>query len=118
MEKEYRMNRKLLCVNAILFFVIPIFIFGLISAFDVDPTVSKQENRTLKAMPDLTFKTLLNGDFTQDFDDYYSDTFPYRDGFIEIGNWVSKLLTQNNGKDNIVIINRKGTDDSGGESAK
>lgn len=118
MGKDYRMNRRFFCFYAILFFVIPIFVLGLISAFDVDPTVSEKENRALKSMPELSFKTLLNGDFTKDFDDYYSDTFPYRDGFIDIGNFVSKVLTQNNGKDNIVIINRKGTDDSGGEEAK
>lgn len=118
MEKEYRMNRKFFCFYAILFFVIPIFVLGLISAFDVDPTISEKENRTLKTMPELSIKTLLNGDFTQGFDNYYSDTFPYRDGFIDIGNFVSKILTQTNGKDNIVIINRKGTDDSGGEASK
>ncbi len=115
---EFRMNRKRLSKLAVILFVIPIIILGFISLVDRDKTVSAEENRTLKKKPEFSFASLLSGNYTKEFDEYYSDTFPGRSGFMKISKTITAFFTQNSaGTDDIVIINHEGDkNDFAGES--
>lgn len=107
MEKEYRMNFNIFSRISVALFIIPIIIIGAISVFDKDQTVSKDENRTLKQKPEFSVASLVSGDLTKDFDEYYADTFPNRSGFMKINKKINALFSQRaTGSDNIVIINR------------
>lgn len=55
------------------------------------PTMSMAENRELKKMPPLNFQNIFFGKFTTDFEDYFADTFPLRDTFMNAGEYVSYL---------------------------
>ncbi|MEG1437357.1 MAG: DHHW family protein [Oscillospiraceae bacterium] len=91
---------------------------GFISAIDRDKTISEEENRALRQKPEFSFSALMSGELMRNFDEYYSDTFPKRSGFMKISKKITALFSQNAaGKDDIVIINRDGDDgDFGGEA--
>lgn len=52
---------------------------------------SESERRMLSSMPELSAKSLWNGRFMSDFEDYATDTFPFREGFRRV-----KALTASN----------------------
>ena len=61
---------------------------------------SDSERRQLAQFPELSIKTLLSGDFMEDFADYAVDQFPLRDAFRSLkANAATKLFFQsdNNG---------------------
>jgi hypothetical protein len=54
----------------------PLYLLGVISIVDVDPTKSTQENRTLKTMP-ASVVFLLSVEYTRDVKLIYADTFHF-----------------------------------------
>lgn len=112
------MNTRLLSKLAVILFVVPIILMGFISIIDKDATISKEENRALKKRPEFSFSELISGELTRDFDEYYSDTFPARSGFMKISKKITAFFSQNSaGTDDIIIINRDGSEeDFGGEA--
>ncbi len=90
-------------ILAVFTFLIPLFVFGLVSVYDTDPTVSKVENRTLAAKPAFTAQGLWENTFTSAFEDYYADTFPGRESLISLGMDLRRLYTLPVGGGNTVI---------------
>ena len=56
-------------------------IFAVLKPLD---DFSESERRPLEKFPELSIKTILNGDFMDNFEDYTLDQFPLRDGFRSI----------------------------------
>ena len=52
---------------------------------------SETENRYLASLPEFSFESLLNGDFTSDFESWVSDTFPFRDTWIGLKSYIELL---------------------------
>lgn len=115
-RRKARNIQKLLCLVAVVLFVTPLFALGVTSLIDRDKTVSERENRNLKARPAFTFQTLFNGSFTKEFEEYYADTFPLRDFFLTVNQKLNGILTQAAGRDDLVLIEKEGKDDFGGEA--
>lgn len=97
-------------------FVVPLLFFGVYSISDVDATVSEQEKRNLKTMPAFSAQSLLDGKFTKEFEEYYSDTFPLRGFFLKVNNFVSSLFSQQSNSDGIVLVGKDDKDDFAGEA--
>ncbi|MBQ8264092.1 MAG: hypothetical protein IJY96_04880 [Oscillospiraceae bacterium] len=75
------MNEKakriyLICLTAAVFFGLSIFAF-----LKPADEYSMAERRKLEQMPEISFKTIINGRFMEDFEDYSLDQFPMRDSF-------------------------------------
>lgn len=104
MDREKRIYRNLFAMLSSFCFVVILAFFGVISFLDVDATVSESENRKLAEKPEFSFSALFDGTYTQDFENYYSDTFPLRESFMSLSGKVTKFLTQFGGKDDNVII--------------
>ncbi len=104
-EKEKRIYRNIFAIVSAMVFVLAMTAFGVVSFLDEDATVSESENRKLKERPPFSLSALLNGGWTQEFENYYSDTFPFREMFINLNSKISGVLTQFGGKDDNVIIN-------------
>ncbi len=66
----------------IVLFVIFIFGFAVLTIFYPDRSYSEAENRTLSQMPSLRVKTLTDGSFESDYEEYLDDQFPFRDAWI------------------------------------
>jgi len=56
---------------------------GLISTFDKDATFSEAERRQLKTKPKLTISGLLDGNYFNQYREYYADTFPNRETLMK-----------------------------------
>ena len=103
-KKEKKIYENIFAILSIIVFLLIAGFFGFISMVDVDATISEKENRTLATKPEFSWGALFNGTLTKDFENYYSDTFPLRDNFMKINNYVTKYLTQFGGKEENVII--------------
>ncbi len=55
------------------------------------PTYSEMELRQLAEFPTPTVETVLNGDFFTDVSLWFSDTFPFREGFVSLANDLEDL---------------------------
>lgn len=111
-----RKGLRVLVVVAIALFLLPLYVFGVYSMCDVDPTVSEVEKRTLKTMPEFSVSTLFNGSYTKEFEEYYADTFPLRDFFLSVNDFFDSIFTKLSGSDGIVLVGKDGDDDFGGEA--
>ena len=90
-------------------------ICGIILAFAVaslvkkDRLFSENENRMLAQKPEFTMKTLLEGDYTSEYESYVTDQFVSRDTWIAIKTKVDLLLQKDEingvylGKDDYLI---------------
>ena len=64
-----------------------------------DRTFSDMENRNLAGRPALSLKSVFSGAFESDAENYVTDQFPFRDGWIALKAYAERLLgkRENNG---------------------
>lgn len=65
-------------------FLFIIFFFFTANIIAKDKSFSEQENRYLQTAPKLSFKKLVNGDFTSEYEKYLSDQFVFRNNWIAL----------------------------------
>ena len=65
------------------FLLIFALLVGLISTFDKDATYSESERRKLKTKPKLTISGLLDGNYFNQYREYFVDTFPNRETLMK-----------------------------------
>lgn len=96
----------------------PLYIFGVFSLADKDATVSPLERRMLKTQPVLTSAALFHGSFATDYDAYFSDTFPLRDGFMRVNRALNGFyFFSGAGSDGMLVLSQDSQDtELGGES--
>ncbi len=104
-KKEKRIYKRVFALTSSFLFVLVTAAFGIISFLDVDETVSIEENRKLAEKPAFSWSALFDGSFAQQFENYYSDTFPFRTNFMALSGKITSALTQFKGNDDSVIIN-------------
>ena len=81
-------------VNKIVVIVIfGIIIIGMFFFFLKKPTIfSENENRYLSAFPRLRISSLVEGNLTNDIEDYINDQFPFRDVLVGFKTKIEVLL--------------------------
>lgn len=86
--KEYKRGSR---AKAAVFFTVLMaaMVFSLI--IPLRPTTSVREKRDLTKFPEFSTQSLVNGEYFKGIDDWFSDTFPARDFFLEINNKVREL---------------------------
>ncbi|MCM1989813.1 DHHW family protein [Oceanirhabdus seepicola] len=97
--------------NRFITFMCSIFmIIGLLFHIIIpDRKFSELENRNLSAFPKFSLKTLFSGKFTEKFDEYIQDQFPFRDFWVGIKSDTERasLKIDNNnvyfGKDDFLL---------------
>ena len=107
---------KLCAAAVVIAFAVFIFTIFLVSRLDTDKTVSERENRTLAAKPRWSVLTFLNGSYAEKYDSYVSDTFPFRDGFLDINAKLSGAFSKNAGNDDMVLVEKQDKDDFAGQN--
>ncbi len=80
-------------------FIISTILLSLLNIIVTDKEFSELENRYLQKKPSLTYKKLLSGEFSEDFEKYITDQFPLRNWWIKIKSDVERavLKKDNNG---------------------
>ena len=65
------------------FFLLFTLLVGMISTFDKDATYSESERRQLKTKPKLTLSGLIDGNYVNQYREYFADTFPNRETLMD-----------------------------------
>lgn len=86
-RKKNRIRILMLCIFAAVIILADLFLI-----FDHGKTFSERENRMLQQAPPLTGSSLVSGKFMTDAEDFISDQFFFRDGWISYKLAADKLL--------------------------
>lgn len=77
--------------KAAVFFLV-LFAFGVFSLLlPLRPTESIMEKRKLTEFPAFSVESLASGEYTKGIDTWFADTFPLRDKFFQLNNWVQSF---------------------------
>ena len=92
--------------NHILVFSMMFFLFGLsfLCWFKKEEDFSESERRMLEKFPQITMKTIMNGEFMEDFEKYSLDQFPMRDEFRGIKALISYGIFQKRDNNGIYVV--------------
>lgn len=82
---------KLYKRKALVFFSVFFLLFLIALIIPLRPKVSEIEKRDLAKFPSFSFETLLSGKFFDDVDLWFSDTFPFRETFLNGNNTLKQL---------------------------
>lgn len=67
-----------------LIFIITVAMFSIMSILKPDRNFSSNENRYLAQKPEFSAESLFDGSYTADYEEYVTDQFVFRDGFISM----------------------------------
>lgn len=101
MKKKY--------ISIICVFLVLVFVPSGITVITKDKDFSVKENRALATKPELTFDSLMNGDFQSEYENYLSDQFFLRDKWVSAKTAAMKTIGKKDinsvylGKDNYLI---------------
>lgn len=90
MEKNEK-NTQLYNVVTVILFLLVILFFTVAGMFTPDRVFSANENRFLTQKPELTVENFFEGEFSNDYENYISDQFIWRDSWIKVKT-VSEIL--------------------------
>lgn len=99
--------RTLLCVLSTVCFLF-LLTFAVLSFVLPKPTVSEREKRDLATFPAFSTEAVLSGEWMQAFELYFSDTFPFREGFVGLAASIREHYGVR--YDGIRVITTPGTD--------
>ncbi|MDO4322636.1 MAG: DHHW family protein [Lachnospiraceae bacterium] len=85
--------------NIITLFCIMIFGFTIATLIKPPTARSETENRDLAQMPEISARTVLNGEFEADYEKYLTDQFVARDGWIGLKTAVERAMLRSESKD-------------------
>ena len=77
------MNKRAMWAEALIFLAF-IGVFFVLNLVLPDRQFSEQENRNLQTLPEFSFKSLFEGDYTSKFESYTTDQFTFRDEWITL----------------------------------
>lgn len=80
-------------------FLLTVFILAGALVICPKKTFSENEKRILAQAPQLSFKAVAEGEFTDDLESYVSDQFPLRDAFVGINAYFNLLCGRNSAGD-------------------
>ncbi|WP_276352752.1 DHHW family protein [Cohnella caldifontis] len=95
-------------------FLLPVAALAVLNLVkpDGNAKVSELEKRELQAWPAFSVDKLVHGTLFKEYDDYFSDHFVFRNGFVELGS-AAKELKGNKGSDGISLVVNKGGNNMG-----
>lgn len=67
-----------------LIFIVIVAALSIMSIMKPDRNFSSNENRYLAQKPEFSAKSLFDGSYTSDYEEYVTDQFVFRDGFISM----------------------------------
>ncbi|MEA4888232.1 MAG: DHHW family protein [Clostridiaceae bacterium] len=94
----------------IAFFLIPLYLLTVLNIFWPNQQVSADENRTLAQMPSFSWPKLASGEWTQEFENYFSDQFPMRNFFINSNQRLNEMVKLSIG-DSVDLVQNPGGDE-------
>ncbi|MBE6675423.1 MAG: hypothetical protein E7594_01140 [Ruminococcaceae bacterium] len=99
-------HQKITNLLTVLLFVIPLALGLILFAALPDKDFSEEENRDLQTFPKLTWKSLSEGKFGQEMNEYFADQFPARDALVGLKGLSELALGK--GENNGVVLGKDG----------
>ncbi len=99
-------HQKITNLLTVLLFVVPLALGLIFFAALPDKDFSAEENRSLQTLPKLTWKSLSEGKFGQDMNEYFADQFPARN--VLVGLKGLSELALGKGENNGVVLGKDG----------
>ncbi len=96
-------KRKIIPVIFMAVFSVVIFATAFLCLFLPKQKVSVAENRVLEVKPKLTVSGLFSGEYFEEYEQYFSDTFPLRDELAEKAGKLTELRGKR-GKNDVEIF--------------
>ncbi|MCK3655120.1 hypothetical protein A4G19_04895 [Pasteurellaceae bacterium Macca] len=84
------MKKTIMIINS-LFFILALFIGGILFWIFPKETISEEENRNLAIFPKADKTTIFSGEFERKFEEFYNDHFVYRNMWISISDQLKEL---------------------------
>ncbi|MEG1427108.1 MAG: DHHW family protein [Oscillospiraceae bacterium] len=78
-------------LKMLLFFLSLIFFMVFSFLLPLRPKTSLVEKRELAEFPSFSVSALATGEYFEDIDTWFSDTYPQKDSFVKINAWVKNL---------------------------
>lgn len=97
MENEKK--NKIKSWVTIIVFCLLIGVFALTTFILPKKEFSETENRYLSEFPDATAESIFNGEFESGFEDYLTDHFVGRDGWVDMKTTIERLMLKTESKD-------------------
>lgn len=97
---------KKLHLDTIIFLTIILFLGVVNFVNNNKPEVSELENRALKQKPELTLSALASGNYFSDYNDYYNDTFIWRDKLLRISSGIKQAMFFNTSNAKIIVADK------------
>ena len=73
-------------------FILFIAIFFIISVVKKDTGFADTENRVLEQKPEFSMESLIEGMYTNSYQNYVRDQFPFRNEFVSMRNYIEKFM--------------------------
>ncbi len=81
--------------------------FGTLIADNKEPELSSDENRMLQGMPSLSYETVVDGIFAEEFENYMIDRIPFRKLIIGLQSSIAQSLSVVTLDDTLNVIDTK-----------
>ncbi len=91
-KKVIKIRRIAYTAASMIFMLTLATLFAFSFDFLHRPSFSESEKRELAAFPDFSVETLLNGDYFDGINAWFSDTFPFRDSFVSVASNIKKCI--------------------------
>ena len=91
-KKVVRVRRLAYSSASLLFIVTLTSLCAVSFALPLRPEFSESEKRDLAKFPSLSAEALFSGDYFDDINLWFSDTFPMRDGLVKTSTQIKKML--------------------------
>ena len=89
--------QRLINISGIRVFFAVLFLVAVIALIPaLRPEYSDSEKRNLAAFPEFSFSALMSGDYFDDINIWFSDTFPFRDTLVNINSYLNGMLDTGN----------------------
>ena len=109
------MKKFYTALTLFVFFVL--LAFGCLSFIDDDIAISTEENRALAQQPEFTIEKLIYEGYTEQYENYYADQFPFRNQLLKINKYMNRFYYFSGSKEsNALVVDFSGQAEDGGES--
>ncbi len=102
-------TKRIIEIIFVVLFILFITVMGILFFVMPKKEISQRENRKLTSFPEITFKNIWDGTFTNNLNLYYSDNFAFRDNLVDAKYAVSE--TKGLKVDDITIVGSEVTGD-------
>lgn len=100
LRERRRKLRRTKIMQSVPFFVCLCVLTVIAWILPIRPSVSYSENRNLAVFPDFSVSELLDGTYFEKIDFWFSDTFPFREQWMDLGKRLESLY----GKSSIGLV--------------